>query len=311
MQYSKKHYFLFFIIKVLSYIPFWALYVISDIMYYPLYYIIRYRRKIVRKNLTESFPEKNHHEIISIEKKFYHFFMDMVLESGKLATISPDEIMKRMKFSNIKMTNDLLDQGKSVDYFMGHYCNWEWVTSLPLWAGDDITFGQIYHVLENPAFDKLFLYLRNRLGAISIPMAETLRKIVKMRQEGKQIAIGFIADQVPFWNNIHYWTDFLHHDTPVLTGTEKIAVKANFAVYYLDMQRVKRGYYKGEFKLLTDKPKECREFEITEMYFRALEKSIQRQPAYWLWTHNRWKRTREQWLKIVDPVTHKMRRDLQ
>lgn len=93
-----------------------------------------------------------------------------------------------------------------------------------------------------------------------------------MRQEGKQIVIGFIADQVPFWNNIHYWTDFLHHDTPVLTGTEKIAIKANFAVYYLDMQRVKRGYYKGEFKLLTDKPKECKKFEITEMYFRELEK---------------------------------------
>ena len=90
MQYSKKHYIIFFIIKVLSYIPFWALYVISDIMYYPLYYIIRYRRKIVRKNLTESFPEKNLHEIISIEKKFYHFFMDMVLESGKLATTSWD-----------------------------------------------------------------------------------------------------------------------------------------------------------------------------------------------------------------------------
>ena len=118
-----------------------------------------------------------------------------------------------------------------------------------------------------------------------------------MRQEGKHIVIGFIADQVPHWNNIHYWTNFLNHDTPVLTGTEKIAKKANFAVYYLDIQRVKRGYYKGEFKLLTDKPKEYKDFDITEMYFRELEKTIQRQPAYWLWTHNRWKRTREKWLQ--------------
>ena len=117
------YYLIFTIIKVLSYIPFWALYVLSDIMYYPLYYIIRYRRKVVRKNLTESFPEKSHHEILAIEKKFYHYFMDMILESTKMASISPDEIKKRMKFSNIKMTNDLLDQGKSVDYFMGHYCN--------------------------------------------------------------------------------------------------------------------------------------------------------------------------------------------
>lgn len=177
-----------------------------------------------------------------------------------------------MQFIGAEKVRESCQKGQSCAIYLGHYCNWEWVTSLPLWAGEDITFGQIYHVLENSAFDKLFLYLRNRLGAISIPMAETLRKIVKMRQKGKQIVIGFIADQVPFWNNIHYWTDFLHHDTPVLTGTEKIAIKANFAVYYLDMQRVKRGYYKGEFKLLTDKPKECKEFEITEMYFRELEK---------------------------------------
>ena len=211
--------------------------------------------------------------------------------------MSKKQVMKRMQFTGVEKIRESCQKGLSCAVYLGHYCNWEWVTSLPLWAGEDITFGQIYHVLENPAFDKLFLYLRNRLGAISIPMAETLRKIVKMRQEGKHIVIGFIADQVPHWNNIHYWTKFLNHDTPVLTGTEKIAKKANFAVYYLDMQRVKRGYYKGEFKLLTDKPKDYKDFDITEMYFRELEKTIQRQPAYWLWTHNRWKRTREKWLQ--------------
>ena len=259
---------LYCIFYLVSLLPLTILYAISDGIYYMMYYVVRYRRHLVRKHLIDCFPEKSDEERLKIEREFYSWLCD-------------------------------------------YYCNWEWVTSLPLWAGEDITFGQIYHVLENSAFDKLFLYLRNRLGAISIPMAETLRKIVKMRQEGKQIVIGFIADQAPFWNNIHYWTDFLHHDSPVLTGTEKIAIKANFAVYYLDMQRVKRGYYKGEFKLLTDKPKECKKFEITEMYFRELEKTIQRQPPYWLWTHNRWKRTREQWLKVVDPLTHKMRRDLQ
>lgn len=178
---------------------------------------------------------------------------------------------------------------------------------LQLWVGKDIACGQIYHPLENEAFDKLFLYLRNRLGAKCIPMEESIRKIVKMRQEGKPIVIGYIADQVPHWRNIHYFTDFLHHDTPVLTGTERIVRKMNHAVYYLDVQRLKRGYYQAEFKFLTDKPNECKEFEITEMYFRALEKTIQRQPPFWLWTHNRWKRTREGWLKVLDPVTHRAR----
>lgn len=285
----------------MSLLPLKLLYLLSDGLYYIIYYVAQYRRPLVRKHLADSFPEKSEAERIRIEKEFYAWFCDYIVETIKLFSISKKQIMRHMVFKGTEQVKESCAKGQSCAVYLGHYCNWEWITSLPLWAGKDITFGQIYHVLENQAFDQLFLKLRNRLGAVSIPMAETLRKIVKMRQEGKQIVIGFIADQVPLWNNIHYWTDFLHHDTPVLTGTEKIAVKANFAVYYLDVKRIKRGYYEAEFKLLTDKPKECKEFEITEMYFRELEKTIRQQPAYWLWTHNRWKRTREEWLKITAP----------
>lgn len=297
----------FFIWYMMSLLPLCILYRISDGLFYLIYYVVKYRRPLVRKNLIDSFPEKDEKEITKIERAYYAWFCDYIVESIKLFSMSKKQLRKRMQFVGAERIEQSCENGQSCAVYLGHYCNWEWVTSLPLALSSDITCGQIYHVLENPAFDQLFLRLRNRMGAVCIPMAETLRKIVKMRQEGKKLVIGFIADQAPFWNNIHYWTDFLHHDTPVLTGTEKIAKKANFAVYYLDMQRIKRGYYKAEFKLLTDKPKECGEFEITELYMRALEKTIQRQPQYWLWTHNRWKRTREQWLKIIDPVTHKMR----
>lgn len=292
---------------MVSLLPLRVLYILSDGLYYLVYYVIRYRRPLVRKHLTDCFPEKSDEERIQIEKEYYSWFCDYIVESIKLLSMSKKQMMRRMKFTGVEQLKASCSKGQSCAIYLGHYCNWEWFTSMPLWAGEDITFGLIYHVIENPIFDKLFLYLRNRLGAVSIPMAETLRKIVKMRQKGKNLVIGFVADQVPFWNNIHYWTDFLHHDTPVLTGTEKIVVKANFAVYYLDVRRTKRGYYEAEVKLMTETPKECKEFEITEMYFRLLEKTIQRQPAYWLWTHNRWKRTREQWLKIIDPVTRKMR----
>ena len=295
---------------LISLLPLSILYILSDGLFYIIYHVVKYRRPLVRKHLLDSFPEKNEEDINKIERGFYSWFCDYIVESIKLFSMSKRQIKKRMKFIGAEKVNQSCANGQSCAVYLGHYCNWEWVTSLPLWVDESIACGQIYHVLENPTFDKLFLRLRNRLGAISIPMAETLRKIVKMRQEGKQIVIGFIADQVPFWNNIHYWTDFLHHDTPVLTGTEKIAKKANFAIYYLDMKRIKRGYYEAEFKLLTDKPKECKDFDITEMYFRELEKTIRRQPPFWLWTHNRWKRTREEWLRIIDPVTHKMRTEL-
>ena len=289
MQYSKKHYIIFFIIKVLSYIPFWALYVISDIMYYPLYYIIRYRRKIVRKNLTESFPEKNLHEIISIEKKFYHFFMDMVLESGKLATISPDEIMKRMKFSNIKMTNDLLDQGKSVDYFMGHYCNWEWMTSIGLWIKDDVVCAQVYHKLINPTFDEIIKQMRERMGNICVEMRETARFVANMASQNKPCMVALIADQSPKRRQIKHYVKFLNHTVPVLVGPEKIAKHFGHIPVFVNARRVKRGYYECIFTPLHDNPSSLPDYELSDIYFKHLEDEIRRQPECYLWTHNRFK----------------------
>jgi KDO2-lipid IV(A) lauroyltransferase len=158
-------------------------------------------------------------------------------------------------------------------------------------------------VLENKEFDRLFLKLRQRQGAVCIPMAETLRRIVQYRQQGQQVVIGYISDQVPFWNNIHHWCQFLNHDTPVLTGTERLARQTGHAALYLDVHRVKRGYYEAEFKLITREPKKMGEFEITDIYFRELEESIRRDPACYLWTHNRWKRTREEFNLRYDEAT--------
>lgn len=283
---------------LMSLLPLRVLYVLSDGLFYLIYYIVKYRRPLVRKHLADCFPEKSEAERIQIEKDYYSWFCDYIVETIKLFSMSKKQIKKRMKFVGAEKVMASCRKGQSCAVYLGHYCNWEWITSLQLWVDGSIACGEIYHPLENKAFDKLFLYLRNRLGALCIPMAESIRKIMKMRQEGKQTVIGFIADQVPLWENIHYWTDFLHHDTPVFTGTERIARKANFAVYYMDVQRLKRGYYQAEFKLITETPKELKEFEITERYIRELEKTIRRQPPFYLWTHNRWKRTRQEWLRI-------------
>lgn len=301
------YYTVFGIWYLLSLLPLRILYVISDGLFYLIYYVVKYRRPLVRKNLTDSFPEKSEHEIIRIEKDFYSWFCDYIVETIKLFTMSKKQMMKRMTFEGVEQIKENVRQGQSCAVYLGHYCNWEWVTSLPLSIGDKAICGQIYHVLENQMFDKLFYRLRGRMGAVSIPMAETLRHIVKYRNEGKAVVIGFIADQTPFWNNIHYWTDFLNHDTPVLTGTECIAKKYNLTTYYLDIRCKRRGYYIAEFKLLSDSPNKLAEYELTERYWRALETTIIRQPHFWLWTHNRWKRTREEWKYKIDPITKKMR----
>lgn len=285
------YYLIFTIIKVLSYIPFWALYVLSDIMYYPLYYIIRYRRKVVRKNLTESFPEKSHHEILAIEKKFYHYFMDMILESTKMASISPDEIKKRMKFTNIKMTNDLLDQGKSVDYFMGHYCNWEWMTSIGLWIKDDVVCAQVYHKLINHTFDNIIKQMRERMGNICVEMRETARFVANMASQNQPCMVALIADQSPKRKQIKHYVKFLNHTVPVLVGPEKITKHFGHIPVFVNVKRVKRGYYECEFIPLHDNPSSLPDYELSDIYFKHLEDEIRRQPECYLWTHNRFKYT--------------------
>ncbi len=297
------YYLTYSITFLVSLLPLWTLYLLSDFMFLIVYHIIKYRRKLVFKNMSDSFPEKSEQEIRHLEKAFYHWFCDYIVESIKLLTISKKQLMRRMVFKGTDVVDNIVKEGQSCAVYLGHYCNWEWITSLPLWVTPETQCGQIYHVLENSDYDHLFLQLRQRMGAVCIPMAETLRRIIKYKQEGRQVVIGYISDQVPFWNNIHHWVTFLNHDTPVLTGTERLAQQTNHAVLYIDVTRPKRGYYIAEFKLITREPKLMKDYSITETYFKMLEESICRAPEFWLWTHNRWKRTHEEFNLRYDAET--------
>ena len=278
-----------FLLKLISYIPFRVLYVLSDGLYYILYYIIRYRRKIVRKNLTESFPTLKGKEILQVEKKFYRYFTDQVLESCKMATISPEEMKKHMKFTNIEAANAVFKEGKSIALYMGHYGNWEWISSIPLWVAEGVTSVQIYHKLRNDNTNRLILNMRERLGAISVEMRKTARYITEITNTNQVSVIGFIADQSPKKKEVRYFLPFLHHRTPILVGTEKIVKHYGFEAWFLDMRRVKRGYYEAELIRMHEEPASLPDFELTEIYFRMLEKMIQERPELYLWTHNRFK----------------------
>lgn len=291
---------------LLSLLPFWMHYLLSDLLYVILYRMIGYRKTVVRSNLATSFPEKSEAELRKIERDFYHFFGDYIAESVKLMTISRWNLKKRLVFKGTDVVNEVIESGQSCAVYMGHYCNWEYVTSLPLWVTPKAHCGQIYHPIENKDFDRLFLRLRQRQGSLSIPMQDTLRRLLEYRKEKQETIIGFISDQKPHWVNIHHWVDFLHHDTPVLTGTERIVRKLNYAAFYLDMHRVRRGYYEAEFKLITRQPQEMGDYELTDAYFVMLEASIRRDPAFWLWSHNRWSRTREEFNERFEVIDGKV-----
>lgn len=287
---------LFFLLYLLSLLPMGLLYLLSDGLFFPLFHVVKYRRKVVEKQLDECFPEKSMQERRAIEHQFYHFFCDYLVEVIKLFSISKKEMMRRMKFVGIEQVREELKDKKFCFLYLGHYCNWEYIASLSYWL-PEIHCGQIYHRIYNQAFDDLFLKLRGQFGGESIFMKDTLRRILTLRSQEKKVMIGFISDQLPKWENMNHWTTFLNHDTSFFIGAERIAKQVDAALYYVDVERVKRGYYQVTFRLMTLHPKEFPDYELTDQYARLLEKSIRHQPAYWLWTHKRWKRTKEEWVK--------------
>ena len=280
-----------------SIMPLRLLYVLSDLIYFPLYYVARYRRKVVRKNLQNSFPEKKQQEIVAIEKKFYAAFCDYVVETIKLMNMSPEKIKNHLRFEGTEEVEKLAATGKSSVVYMGHNFNWEFVTSLPLHfsKANNIQFGEIYHPLANKSMDKLFLDLREQYGAECIAMTNTLRRILELGRQKKPFVIGFIADQVPHWEAISLWMPFFHQDTPVFTGPERIARKTKSAVFYMSLRKEKRGKYVATFHKLADDAGTLPENELTKRYFQLLEDKITESPELWLWTHKRWKRTREKY----------------
>ena len=284
---------------LLSLLPLWLLYFVSDLLFFPTYYLARYRRKIVRRNLTGSFPEKDLKEIVRIEKRFYHFFCDYIVETIKLFSMSEEQMKRRMVFKGVDhIVSAMEKEDKNFCFvYLGHYCNWEWIASLPYWCPDDVKCGQIYHPLYNKAFDRLFLRLRNQFGGECIAMKETLRRIIEMKRAKQKCIIGFISDQAPKWNSIHHWCDFLHRETPVFIGTERIGKQVDALIYYADVKRTRRGYYRCEFKPLTHRPKEVPDYELTDRFTHLLEEMIKERPEFWLWSHKRWKRTKEEWIR--------------
>lgn len=287
------------IFYLVSKLPYRALYVISDIANLVLYHIVRYRRDIVRRNITSAFPEKSLEECISIERGFYKWFCDYFVETVKLMSVSRQELLSRIEFRGIDKIEECFDRGQTCAGILGHYGNWELLsaTGLVIKKHSEAVIGLIYHPLRSQLFDRLFINMRQSMGGVCVPKKDILRYLVSFRSQNLMNLFGYIADQAPRYRNIHLWLPFLNHDTPVFTGAERIMRKMNNAVFYIDVERPERGKYIYTFKLMTDKPGEMPEFEITKKFFVMLEQTIRREPRFYLWSHNRWKRTREEFDK--------------
>lgn len=278
---------------IFAWLPLRVLFLLSDFFYLIIYYIVGYRKKVVRKNLLESFPDKSVKEIIAIEKKFYRYFCDLIVETLKQVHITIPEIQNRVHYTNFELILDQYNAGKSVFLMTAHYGNWELAGSLNLLFPPDKSLYCIYKRLRNKSFDKFMSDIRRIYKGDVIEKNELLRKIIKFRSEGKLVTFGMISDQAPRENIAHYFTSFLNHETAFLEGTDQLARKFNYPVFYIHIDRVKRGYYECEIIPIALEPNTCKENEITEKFARILEEKIIAKPEFWLWTHKRWKYTKK------------------
>ncbi len=284
-----------FFVSILSRLPLGVHYFFADYLIYPLiYYVARYRRRLVAKNLRLSFPEKTDQERKQIARDFYHQLCYTMVETIYGYRCSDEEMRQRVVFKNMDEVNRLVEAAGGGLYMLAHFANWEWMASVQLWNGPGVTELNVYRKQKSEAMDRLMLAIRSKRGGACVEKQRILRELVRYRAEKHPVTVGLLSDQKPRPQVTRTWTTFLNQDTGFLDGGEVLGKKFGYPVFYLYISRVKRGYYIAEMKTIAADPKNTAEGEITEQYARLLEQNIQAQPHLWLWTHNRWKWGRPQ-----------------
>ena len=274
-------------IWIISKLNFTSIYLISDLLYYILYYIFSYRKKVVRKNLELAFPEKSKKERRRIEKENFRNLTDIFLETFKSNNIKEKDLIERFSFKNPELLEKIYNNNQEVIVMCSHYCSWEWVFVIQKITKFKI--NAIYKKLSNKYFDKWTKDRRSRYGANMISTKETYREVSRLSKLKSLNFYGFASDQSPKKSKAVYWGNFLNNWVPIHTGAEVIAKKYNMATVFMDVQKVKRGYYEASFSLITEKPNSFKKFELTDKYIEFVEKQVRNKPEYYTWTHKRFK----------------------
>ena len=288
------YYILYGVLKGIALLPFWVLYGIADCLYFLIFYVFRYRRSVVQRNLAESFPQMSDADRKKVTNEFYHNFADYIVETIKLLHISDSQMSERMKFENLELIERLNSEGKSIAVFFSHCGNWEWAPSVTLHLphradGHKVDFCQVYRPLRNQVMDRLMLKVRSRFGSLSFPKATVFRSLFYLRRDNVLSVTGFMSDQKPSHDDPTEIVMFLNHPTAIIAGTERLARKMGMAAIYWDVEKPSRGHYIIKCIEIAADVASTEQGVPTRTYASLLEATIRRNPSIWLWTHKRWK----------------------
>jgi KDO2-lipid IV(A) lauroyltransferase len=274
------------ILWCISILPHRLFYGFSDVVFFFVYSVFGYRRKVVRDNLTLVFPNKTGAEINRIEKDFFKHMCDMFLEMVKTMNLSKEQVKKKYKVLNIDVLKEL-EKERSILIVCSHYANWEWNVSINNYV--DSKGYAVYQKIANKYFDAFIRKVRARWNTTLINQRETVKTVVRDKRDGITGIFGLVSDQSPQRHRAQYWSDFMGIRVPVFNGAETMARKLDLAVVFLKVSKVKRGYYQAEFITIAEQGKQTEENEITEAFLRLTENQINEKPEHYFWTHKRWK----------------------
>jgi KDO2-lipid IV(A) lauroyltransferase len=275
-----------FFLYLLSLLPFWVLYLVADVLFFVLYYVTGYRRNVVQENLRNSFPEKSDNERRLIEKRYFKYMADLMIETIKSISMSAKQVKRRMTVTNPELVEQIFNRGKCILAATAHYGNWE-LACLRFGFITDKKRLIVYKPQSNRVFTDFFNKTRSRFGSEMISMKQTLRKMIEYKDQ--LFFAVFASDQAPVREDSKYFTTFLNQPTAVFLGVEKLTKVVDSVVVFYRIDVVKRGYYTTTVVPLFDQPTETGPYEITEAHVKYLESMIREKPEYWLWSHRRWK----------------------
>lgn len=281
----------------ISYLPFWILYGISDVLYVLLRYVVRYRHKVITGNLKFAFPEKSEAEISRIRNKFYRHFTDLIFESIKMYSISEKQLSKHIEFVGLEQGNKIYAEKRSLIVLALHHNNWEWCSSVQTRLKHLILM--VYNPIRgNYAMEKFLLHSREKWGGECVPVHKTARTVIQHNAKGTYTGLWLAADQTPPANS-KFWTIFLNREAPFFSGFEKIAITGNQPIFLQHARKIKRGKYVVEYTLLYENPKDLEPTDILLGYVRKTEEIIRSEPEYYLWSHRRWKHQRPDGVELT------------
>ena len=275
-------------IWLISRLPMGVLHLISHGFYLLNEYIIGYRKAVVLENLKLAFPERKEKELIQIRKQFFKHLVDFFIESIKTFTISEKEIRKRMTYKNLELLKTIVKSGKSIALVGSHQANWEWLIGLPMQL-PGIVCHAAYTRIKNPYFEKVVKQSRSKFGGVMYRTSDTIRNIHKNYKNNQQSLYCLLSDQSPVLHKAQYWSEFMGIKVPVHTGAEMLAKRYNMAYVVWSSKRLKRGYYEIEFQLITDKPNDFTDYQLTDQFLEIAENNIRLYPDVYLWSHRRFK----------------------